>query len=298
MNVELQKCEIRTNVPHTFSFTKPVKQFMVGFSSINIFYDRPDHHLKLLSFDLSNAVQNGNDVTVTPQLKLNDNSNHHQSSSCVATVIVIANVGEGNPNLNLYTNVEVNNQISWPSTPLYFKSGLVSGFSEYSGSDHHLFDYSTTIRPSIGSSGFYLAGESYIRDKGHQSKLSEGKGKVIGNAISYNSDDKKALFADFDSMKDGEIPTVCLGDAPADFYYGDFDVGVFISSFDVSFTNFDHHILQVRVAASMTEELNLDSGKVYAKLSLESYLVDNGNHPTKIPHNSVSGFVVAIRTKE
>ena len=99
--MEILKAEVKTNEPHTFSFSKPVQQYMVGFSGYVLKYDRPDHHVREISVDLSNAVKNNNEIIVTPQLKLNDNSGHHQSAQSYITVVVIANVGDGNPNLNL-----------------------------------------------------------------------------------------------------------------------------------------------------------------------------------------------------
>ena len=40
-----------------------------------------------------------------------------------------------------------------------------------------------------------------------------------------------------------------------------------------------------------------DENKIYAKLELKSFLTDNGEHKFDIPHNSVSGFVIAIKNK-
>lgn len=294
--MEILKAEVRTNESHSFTFSQPVQQYMVGFSSFVLKYDSPDHHVKEISVDLSNVAKNDNVVIVTPQLKLNDNSGHHQSSQSYITVVVVAAIGNGNPNLQLIpiAKTDCNYDLS-ASNPAFLKAAISSTFTKYPGSDHHLFQYESSIKPNVQSSSFSLEGKSYIRDKGKSAKV-EGNGEVVGSVISYSCVEKDALFADFNSLTNGEMPTICLGNAPGQFYFGDYNVGIFINGFNLSFEKRDHHVLQIKVSAALSDkELILESGRVYAKLSLESFLTDNGENPTKIPHNYVSGFIVALK---
>lgn len=297
MNMEMQCADVKTNESHTFHFSKPVQQFMVGFSRCVVEYDRPDHHVKRISIDLTDCQKNNNEVVVKPQLKMNDNSNHKESAQSSVKIVVIATVGDGNPNVQLMSSVETNGSYFVHSNnPAFVKAALTYANVEYKGGDHHLNKYSSTIAPVIQGNKFSIQGKAKLQDNG---KNSDEK-NVKGSAIICDNPDQYIMCADFDSKVIGESGTVCVGQVPDAFQHRDYDIACFINNYEVSFENksSDHHVLKIEFDASLIEKhLIRNNDKVYAKVGLRSYLVDNGEHPFNIPHNFISGFIIAFKNK-
>ena len=91
MNIEILSPNVKTDKSHKFSFSKPVQQYMVCFSQIDIEYPKKDNHVKQISFDLTDVQQTNNEFIVKPQFRINNNSGNRQSSQSSVTIVIIAN---------------------------------------------------------------------------------------------------------------------------------------------------------------------------------------------------------------
>lgn len=296
MNMEILSAEIKTNNSYKFLFSKPVQQFFVGFSRCVIQYPSPDHHVKEITIDLTNSNKFQNEVEVKPKLILSDTSNHTESYYSFITVVVMAIVEDGNPNVYMRNSVKINVAYDLPAENIKFiKSSLTLSFVQYPASDHHVYKYSSNIKPVLESTSFSLKGQSLISDLGGNS----GKGKVFGNTLIYCGDDQKIIWADFDSRNIGNSGTICFGEFSEGFQADDYQLACFINGYKLSYTGpVDHHLLKFDIAAELSDnKLILNDGKIYANLDLKSFLIDNGKNQSDIPHNYIQGFVIAFNNK-
>ena len=293
MNIEILSAETKTNKKRTFTFSKPIQQFMVGFSKCIIQYPNPDHHVKEITIDLTNSQKNNNEIIVEPKLILKDTANHEQSYYSKVTIVVIAVVDDGNPNICIFNGIKTGVKYDLLPDNTSVKSALNLSFVQFPESDHHVYKYSSSVVPVLEEKSFSLKGLSKICDKGSNS----GKGKIFGSVLTYNETDQNIMCADFDSAKLGDSGSVCLGPAPELFQNDDYIVACFISSYCLSYNkNDDHHLLKFEVSAALNDEKLVEKdGSIFANLDLKSYLTDNGKNQFNIPHNTVSGFVVAIK---
>lgn len=55
MSFEVQSSEIENHKSHTFTFDRPISQYIVGFSRFFIEYPTSDHHVKTILIDLSDV---------------------------------------------------------------------------------------------------------------------------------------------------------------------------------------------------------------------------------------------------
>ena len=297
MNVEMQSAEIKASQTHAFVFNKPVKEYMIGFSSFTLQYNRPDHHVKRISVDLSDNHLNGTEIVVDPHLLLrDDNDRHIESLNSTIFVTVIAVVGEENPYFRVIPEVNGHSTIELPVKPVFIKSTLITSDVQYPEEDHHVWKYWSQIVPVADGNTYIFVGEAKLQDNGSNS----GSGKVKGSVLIYTGGTQDLMCADFDSRKIGDSGYVCLGKAPESFDQKDYDVACFVNRYEVSFESpdKDHHVLKVEIGASLgKKKLVIENDKVYAKVYLKSFLVDNGEHQFDIPHNSVSGFVIAFKNQ-
>lgn len=297
MNTEIISQEIKNNISTTFTFSKPVQQFFVGFSRCLIQYPFPDHHVKEITIDLTKAQKSNNKVIVEPKLILKDTGNHSESQDSCITVVVIATIGEGNPLFQMKRSVKTDIDYELPpNDPILVKSALSLSFVQFPASDHHLQKYYSIIKTVIEPSKFNLKGESFLKDNTSNS----GKGKVFGSVLIYTGNDSKLLSADFSSKEIGSSGLVCFGESFDGFDPMNYSLACFITRYKVSFKKSeDHHLLLFDVSAEIGENKIFEKeGSLYAELNLKSYLSDNGKNQFNIPHNSVNGFVIALNNKE
>lgn len=296
--MEILSASVKTDESYTFSFSKPVQQFMVGFSQCNIEYPRPDHHVKQISLDLTDVKQANNEVTIKPQLRINDNGGHRQSPQSSITIVVLATVGDGNPNVQLFSNVKgyFKNDFSIED-PTFAKTALTYSFIQYPSDGHHMMKYNATVNTLVKPGSFIIRGQSTYCDRHSEHKIEDSK--IFGSSIIYGGKDQKVILADFNSQKVGESGIVSFGDAVEGVNYADYEIGCFVDTFEVSFKNgTDHHVLKIELAVNLAEpKLFVSDGKINAKLNLKSYLQDNGDNKYKIPHNTISGFIIAFNNK-
>ena len=256
-----------------------------------------DHHVKRISIDLSDTRLNGTEIIVEPHLNLNDNDRKHTESLVSSIFItVIAIIGEGNPYFHMISEVKAHSIIELPQNTVFVKSTLTTADVQYPAEDHHVWKYWTQITPVIEGNRCTLVGEAKLQDNGSNS----GSGIAKGSVFVYAGNPQNVMCVNFDSRKLRGSGNLCFGKAPDDFQEKDYDLVCFVNRYDVSFesSDKDHHVLKVEVAANLINNcLIKDENKIYAKLELKSFLTDNGEHKFDIPHNSVSGFVIAIKNK-
>lgn len=297
MNLEMHSAEIRTNQSYAFVFSTPINEFMIGFSRFTLQYPRPDHHVQRISIDLSDARKNGTEVIVKPQLKICDTNEKHEESLISSIVVnVIAIVGNGNPYVHMIPQVEGDSCFELHANPLYLKSTLITADVEYPDLDHHVWKYESQLEPVFEGNKCTFAGKAKLQDNGSNI----GTGKVKGSILVYTGSPQNLMCADFDSKKIRNPGIVCFGDVPEDFKYEDYDVACFVTGYEVSFESpdKDHHVLKVEIAADLAKNgFFRDNDKLCAKVLFRSLLVDNGEHQFDVPHNSVSGFVIAFKNK-
>lgn len=294
MNMEVQTAEIKNNEAHTFAFSKTVQQFMVGFSKFVLQFKPPDHHVKTIMIDLSDCKKNNNEITVKPNLVLEDTGKKSKPGDMSIRVVIVATVGGGNPSVQMIDGLKINEEKQMPNNLTSVKSALYSTHVQFPNVDHHLHKYSSIIVPHIRESTFSLNGQSMIYDKSNASC-----GKVQGSAIIYNKDDKKVLCEDFDSRKIKEAGTINFGQIPHGFKPEEYHFGCFIHGYEVSYALLeDHHILKIEVSVDIqNSKFYVKDGSLCADLKLKAFLTDNGQNKFDIPHNIVSGFVVAFTNK-
>lgn len=76
-----------------------------------------------------------------------------------------------------------------------------------------------------------------------------------------------------------------------------YQIACFINSFDVSFKNGDdHHLKRIEVSCDLAEDkLVQEDDSIVAKVNLKSFLTDGGKNHYDVPHNIVTGYVVAFK---
>lgn len=297
--MEILTAQVKTDESHAFTFSKPVKQFMVGFSQLDLGYNRPDHHVKQITIDLTDSKLSGNQVIVKPILRMTDNAGHKQSSNSFATIVVISTFSEGDSNsIQLFSGVKghFKNRLSIEN-PTFVRSCLTYSSIGFSSGDHHMMKYNATVNTLAKNDSFIIRGQSIFCDRHPEHKLEDGK--IFGSSIVSYDSNQKVIFADFSSQNIGESGNVCFGDAVQGLNYNDYDIGIFIDTIDVSFkNNTDHHVLKFELSAELCEpKLFVSDGKVNAKVNLKSYLTDNGENQYNIPHNTIAGFLIAFDKK-
>ncbi|KAK8892792.1 hypothetical protein M9Y10_030035 [Tritrichomonas musculus] len=294
MNLELLTAEVRNDEAHKFTFTRPVQQFMVGFSKFVLQFKPPDHHVKKIIVDLSDCKKNNNEVVVKPNLVLEDTGKKSKPGDMFVNVVVLASVGEGNRNVQMIDGLKINEEKDFPSNFTTVRTALYSTFVQFPNVDHHLQKYSSIIVPYVKETTFSLNGQSMIYDKS-----SSHCGKVQGSVIMYNKNDSHILCEDFDSRKYRGTGTINFGNPPQGFVPENYQIGCFIHGYELSYeTGEDHHLLKIEVSIDVQDnKLFIKDGSVCANISLKAFLTDNGQNKFDIPHNIVSGFVVAFNNK-
>lgn len=297
MNIEIQTAQIPNKETHTFSFTKPINRYIIGFSKLSLKFSKSSHHIKEISIDLTNSEVKGNEITITPQLRMKDSSDHKESSKSTIEIIVMATVNNGNSEIRMHSNVKTDQRNELPLInikPTFIKSTLIFSTSKYSKSDHHLHSYFSKISPVIDSNFFVLKGQSVIQDQNYH----YGNGTVAGSVIIYYGQDKNVLCTDFDSKKidkDSDEQTVCFGDVDKEFNCDDYQLACFVNNFLLSFENNDHHVYELEISALLNDnKMFVKDGKAFAKVALKSFLADEGHHRINIPQNNIAGFIIAI----
>lgn len=190
-------------------------------------YKPPDHHVKTISVDLSNCKKNNNEIMVKPNLVLEDTGKKTKPGIMSLKVVIIATVGDGNPNIHMIDILKINEETNLPNNLSTVRSALYSTFVQFPNVDHHLQKYSSIIVPYIKESTFSLNGQTMIYDK-----ASASCGKVQGSVIIYNKDEKHILCEDFrpDNIQ----------------------IGCFIHGYELSFEPLeDHHVLKIEVSVDV-----------------------------------------------
>lgn len=300
MNMEILSAEIKNNKTHIFSFTETVVQYMIGFSKFVINYPDRDHHVKEISINLTNIHQSNNEILVTPKLIMKDGSDNHETDQSMITVVVIATVGYGNPNIYLLNNVKPDINYDLPLQSIsYIKSAISTTKVEIPGYDHHLCKYFSYTSLTSDYNTFMMKGDTFICDHGNNS----GRGQILASAFICYSIDQRIFCADFSSETIGNSGTICLGEMPQNFNPNDYKFGIFVSEFHLSFgtEKDDHHVYKVEVSAEVCNG-EVIQNEICAKINLKSFLTDNGKNgevnKSYIPHNKVSGFVIAFNNKK
>lgn len=299
MNTEVISAEIQTNKTYIFSFSRTVVQYMIGFSKCVIHYPTRDHHVKEITIDLKHSNQSDNEVLVKPILIMKDGSENIQSEESFVTVVVIATIGSGNPNIYLMNNVKTDISYSVPvESASYLKQALMFSTVQFPDIDHHLCKYCSNAESIFDFSTFMIKGDSFISDHGNNS----GRGQILASVIICDSTDQRVFCADFSSETIGNSGAIYLGEMPPGVDADDFQFAVFLNGFQVSFgtDKDDHHAYKIEVSAEISKK-EIIQNNFCAEINLKSFLTDNGKHgevnKTNIPHNSVSGFVVAFNNK-
>lgn len=295
MNMEVLTAEIKNNEPHTFTFSKPVNQYMVGFSKFVLQYKPPDHHVKKIVIDLSDCKQEGNNVTVKPNLIIDDTSKKSKPGDSSVNIVVLATVGEGNQNVQLHDGINANFENTLPSESATIKSAIFSTNVQFNGEDHHLALYQSAVLPSLEGNKYQLTGNATIKDK-HQANT----GQVRGSVIIYNKNDPNVLCQDFDSRTTSCFGPFYFENVPQGIRPENYQVACFIHGYQVSFKEGeDHHVLKIEVSAELPEnKFEIKDGKPCVTLKLNAFLADGSKNQFNTPHNVVTGFVVAFNNKQ
>lgn len=300
MNLEILSAEIQTNRTHIFSFSQTIVQFMIGFSKIMINYQNRDHHVKDISIDLTNSRQSNNEILVTPKLIIKDGSGNQESNESTITVVVIATVGYGNPNIYLLNNVKPDLSYELPlQSTSYIKSALSNTNVGFPDIDHHLCKYFSNVEVTREYNTYMIKGDAFICDHGNNS----GRGQILASVFMCNSNDQRIFCADFNSQSIGDSGTVYLGELPQGFKPEDFQFGAFLNGFHFSFgsNSDDHHVYKIEASAEIYQG-KIIQNQICAQVNLKSFLTDNGKkgelNKSNIPHNTVSGFIIAFNNKK
>lgn len=290
--MEILSANVYTNHPHVFTFSDNVKQFIVGFSSMDVHYSEIDHHVRDIEVDLQNVQKCDNNVTVTPVVRISDRHDTSESYYSTINVVVIALVGEGNPDIYMLNRVKVNENFELPWDNLTFiQSSLTHNYVSYWETDHHLEKYYSLAYPKSSNSPFMLQGETFMTDR-HYRNL---RGVVSADVIAYCGIDKQVLCCSFNSNNSGRKGSVCFGEKPENFKPEDYELACIINGYEVSFnSSTDHHVYQIKLSSKIeNDKLYEKVGKVYANINLTAYLEDSSKNCTDIQHNKLYGFVIA-----
>lgn len=292
MNVEVLKAEVKNSESYTFNFSKPVQQYMVGFSKFVLQYKPPDHHIKKIIIDLSDCKQTGNQVVVKPNLVFDDQSKKSKPGDTSVTIVIIATVGEGNQNIQLHDGLNANFENNLPSDQATIKSAIFSSSVQFNDSDHHLYKYQSVVIPELNGNKYSLSGNVTLADK-HGSN----NGQVRGSVIIFNKNDPSILCQDFDSRKNSCFGPLFFDNVPQGFNPDDYQVAWFLNGYQVSFEDgTDHHVLKIDVSADLPEnKVVVKDGRACVILKLNAFLTDNGKNQFNTPHNVVTGFVIAFK---
>lgn len=294
MDFEVLSAEILNNETHTFTFSKSVDQFMVGFSKFLIEYPETDHHIQKIFIDLTDVQKNDDKVIISPKFHMSDSSNHNESYYSKITVVVLAAIGYKNRNIYMENGIKTNIEHILPlNNPTFIAPSLTYSSVQFEEEDHHLNKLSTKIEVDSDSGSFKLDGFSKIQDSGKYS----GSGEVNGSIFIYNGTDHKVLGSNFTSGTEGNFVLVKLGQNTKKTHHKRFRMACFIDGFELSYkNNSDHHVKTIEVSCEIDEKnLIEDQGSLYAKVFLKSLLSDGRRNNFDVPHNTVSGFVVAFK---
>lgn len=294
MNFEILSAEMLNNETHTFTFSKQIDQFIVGFSKFLIEFPDSAHHLQKISIDLTNVQKKDKEITISPKFHMGDSSNHSESYDSKITVVVLAATGYKNTNIEMQNNLKMNVDHVLPiCNPTFILTSLTYSSVQFEEEDHHLNKFESRIETVSDSSTFNLKGYSKIMDSGKNSS----SGDVCGSVFFYNGTNMKVLGSNFTSEKDGNSVLVKLGKSSKKIHHEKYKLACFINGFELSYKNrSDHHVKTIEIACDFDEN-NLidDQGNLFAKVFVKSLLTDNGRNHFDVPHNSVSGFVVAFK---
>lgn len=292
MNVEVLSAEIKNSESHTFTFSKPVREYMVGFSKFVLQYKPPDHHIKKIIIDLTDCKQNGNEVIVKPNLVFDDSSKKSKPGDTSVTLVVVATVGEGNQSVQLHDGLNANFENNLPSDSATIKSALFTTSVQFNDSDHHLYKYQSAVIPTLNGNKYTLSGNVTLQDKHGSSN-----GIVRGSVIIYNKNDPNILCQDFDSRTSSCFGPLFFENVPQGFNPDNWQLAAFINGYQVSFNQGeDHHVLKIDVSVDLPEnKLVIKDGKACVVLKLNAFLTDNGKNQFNTPHNVVTGFVIAFK---
>lgn len=294
MHFEVLSAEILNNETHTFTFSKAIDQFIVGFSKFLIEYPDTDHHLQKISIDLTDVQKNDNKITISPKFHMSDSSNHTESYDSKITVVVLAAIGYKNTNIDIKNDLKTDVDHILPlCNPTFICPSLTYTSVQFEEEDHHLNKFSTKIDTVEDSGSFKLTGFSKIQDSGKNS----ASGEVGGGVFIYNGTDHKVLGSNFTSEKEGNSIFVKIGSSTKKIHPKKYKLACFINGFELSYNNkSDHHVKKIEISCEIDEgHLIEGEGHFYAKVFLKSLLTDNGRNHFDVPHNSVSGFVVAFK---
>ena len=294
MDFETLSAEILNNETHTFTFSKKIDMFIVGFSKFFIEFPDSDHHLQKISIDLTNVQKKDNQIIISPKFHMSDSSKHSESYDSKITVVVLAAIGYKNTNIDMKNDLktDVDHMLSL-CNPTFIVSSLTYSSVQFEEEDHHLNKFASKIETVSDSGTFNLKGYSTIQDSGKNTS----SGKVCGSVFIYNGTNQKVLGSNFSSEKEGNSVLVKLGRSYKKTHPKKYKLACFINGFELSYKNrSDHHVKTIEIACEIDEgNLIEDQGSLYAKVFLKSFLTDGGRNHFDVPHNSVSGFVVAFK---
>lgn len=292
--MEIRSAVINTGDQHSFSFSQKVQQFFVGFSELEVhFYDK-DHHVRDIEIDLQNAQKNGNEVAIKPFVRISDRHEKSESFRSYINVVVIALVGEGDPDVYMLNRVKVNENFELPWDKVTFiKSSLTYTKVSYWDTDHHLANYYSFVYPDSEENPYLLKGKALMTDRHVRNQT----GIVSADVIAYNGIDSNVLCCSFSSNNVGKYGSVCFGDKPQNFNPDDYKLACIIRGFDISFHgDTDHHLYQIHLKSKIeNEKLFEKDGKIYAKVDLTAYLEDSSKNRTDIGHNELRCFIIAYK---
>lgn len=294
MNVEVQKKTLRLNESYEFIFSGVVLHYIVGYSGFNLEFESLDHHVREISIDVRSSNKQGQKVTVKPHFVLCDHHTSHKTSEASKIdIVVLAIIGQDNPNLYIRSHYIIDGLKYIPENDItFFKTALSYSNVEYEiDEDHHVQKFLSYIYPSIKSSVIEIKTGTSIIDR----ELNFIRGETSGSVIYYVGNDKNILCAEYNSKKIGKSGQVSFGMAPENFSPDNYIVASFISEFSLSFDKpNDHHVKKLEVSSSF-QDLYLNNGEINTRVNLKSYITDRHYTEFDIPHNEVSGFLIAIK---
>ena len=290
--MEILSAVINTNEKYVFTFSKNVQQFFVGFSELEVhFYDR-DHHIRDIEIDIQNTQKSDNMVIIRPLVRITDRHNTCESFRSYLNVVVIALVGEGDPDVYMLNRVKVDENFELPWDKLTFiESSLTYTKVYYWDTDHHLAKYYSYVYPDSEENPYLIRGRTLMTDRHTRNQ----NGIVSADVIAYNGIDSHVLCRDFTSNDVGKNGSVCFGNKPQNFNPDDYKLACIIRKFDISFQKYtDHHLYQIKLQSNVeNDKLFEKDGKIYANVNLTAYLEDSSKNRTDISHNELKCFIIA-----
>lgn len=285
-----------------FEFDKDVKQYMVGFSEFQLKFSS-DHHIHEIAVDVSDVQKAGNIITVTPRLIMSDCSGHEpvKNDSYVNVVVVALLDIDIKSRLYLGTGLEPQNKADFsdsvtppqpPAVKEFMQAALCGSDISYSGDDHHVKEYlANTGIKRLPDGSYMLTGKTKIMDDSAHSSEKPATSSVI---IYSGFDD--CLLCGIAVPGSSTALEVPLGNKPQNYdpQKDTWQIGAFISSYDLSFNNGDdHHVRQIHVAITHSTPV-VEDDKVHVHVDTVAEMKDDSKHDTNIPHNKLGGFILAF----